>query len=321
MRDRSLDRVDDAAQARTGLAYGLGAYLLWGLFPLFFPLLEPAGTIEILAQRMAWSLVVVVLLLAATHGFAGVRAVLRDRRRAGLLATAGVLISVNWGVYIWGVNTGHVVECSLGYFINPLFTILLGVIVLGERLRRWQWVAVGIGTLAVIVIAVDYGRPPWIAITLAVSFGMYGFLQKRAGVGALDSLAIQTGALFVPAVAALVLLGGQGRLAFGSHGIGNTLLLASSGLVTAIPLLLFAGATQRLPLSVIGLLQYLTPVLQFLVGVGIRHESVPFAEFIGFGLVWLALIVLTADGLHSQRAAIRTGRAVEVRPTPAELTG
>jgi chloramphenicol-sensitive protein RarD len=301
----------DGVDSRSGLAYGLGAYLLWGLFPLFFPLLEPAGTVEILAQRMAWSLVVVVLLLAFTRGFAGVRAVLRDRRRFGLLAAAAVLISVNWGVYIWGVNAGHVVECSLGYFINPLFTILLGVGVLGERLRAAQWAAVGIGTLAVVVIAVDYGRPPWIALTLAASFGMYGFLKKRAGVGAADSLAVETGTLFVPAVVALIVVGVHGTLAFGQHGVGNTLLLASSGLVTAVPLLMFAAATQRLPLSVIGLLQYLTPVLQFVVGVGIRHERVPFAEFVGFCLVWLALVVLTVDGLRNQRNSARAARATE----------
>jgi chloramphenicol-sensitive protein RarD len=298
--------------SRAGLGYGFSAYLLWGLFPLFFPLLKPAGTIEILAQRMAWSLIVVVILLAVTHGFAGVRAVLADRRKFGTLAGAAVFISVNWGVYIWGVNSGHVVECSLGYFINPLFTILLGVVVLGERLRRAQWVAVAIGAAAVAVIAIDYGRPPWIALTLAASFGMYGFLKKQAQVGASDSLAIETGTMFLPAVAALVVVALHGNLAFGQHSIGTTLLLASSGLVTAVPLLLFAAATQRLPLSVMGLLQYLTPVLQFLVGVGIRHEHVPFAEFIGFCLVWAALIVLSIDGLRHQRSAAQTRRAAQV---------
>jgi chloramphenicol-sensitive protein RarD len=297
--------------ARSGLGYGLGAYLLWGVFPLYFPLLEPAGTIEIVASRMAWSLIVVIVLLAASGGFAGVRGVLGDRRRLGLLAGAAALISVNWGVYIWGVNAGRVVECSLGYFINPLFTILLGVAVLGERLRRMQWLAVGIGTVAVIVIAVDYGAPPWIALTLAASFGLYGFAKKRAGVGALDSLAVETGTLFVPAVATLVVLATQGNLTFGSHGVGNALMLASSGVVTAVPLLMFAAATRRLPLSLIGLLQYVTPVLQFLVGVGIRHEPVPFAEFIGFCLVWIALIVLSVDGVRNQRSAVRVGANAE----------
>ena len=288
-------------ETRRGLAYGAGAYFLWGLFPLYWPLLEPAGTIEILAQRMVWSLVVVLVVLKATNGFASVRAVLTDRRRTGLLAIAGACVSVNWGTYVYGVNTGHVVETSLGYFINPLFTIVLGVAVLGERLRRAQWVAVAIGTAAVVVIAVDYGRPPWIALLLALSFGLYGFVKKRAGVGAVDSLAIETGVMFLPAAIALVVLSAQGSLVFGHHGAGNALLLAGTGVVTAIPLLFFAGATRRLPLSAIGLLQYLAPVLQFAVGVGIRHESVPFAEFIGFCLVWIALIVLTVDGLRNGR--------------------
>jgi chloramphenicol-sensitive protein RarD len=304
---RTLGRVQHSTETR-GLTYGVGSYLLWGMFPLYFPLLEPAGTVEILASRMVWSLVVVVILLAVSRGFAGIRAVVRDGRRFGMLAAAAVLISINWAVYIWGVNSGHVVECSLGYFINPLITILLGVVVLGERLRTAQWVAVAIGAAAVVVIAVDYGRPPWIALTLAASFGTYGFVKKRAGVGALDSLAVETGTLFVPAVIALVVLATQGSLVFGTHGAGNALLIASSGVVTAIPLLLFAAATQRLPLSVIGLLQYLTPVLQFLVGVGIRHEHVPFAEFIGFCLVWAALIVLSVDAVRHQRAGSRTAR-------------
>jgi chloramphenicol-sensitive protein RarD len=302
-----------SADTRNGLAYGFGAYLLWGLFPLYFPLLEPAGTVEILAARMAFSLIVVVILLGCTGGFASLGAVLRNRRQCGLLNLAGLLVSVNWAVYIWGVNSGHVVECSLGYFINPLFTILLGVIVLGERLRPAQWVAVGIGGAAVVVIAVDYGRPPWIALTLAASFGLYGFVKKKAGVGALDSLAIETGTVFVPAVVALIVLQVHGTLAFGHHGVANTLLITSSGLVTAVPLLFFAAATRRLPLSVVGLLQYLTPVLQFIVGVGIRHERVPFAEFIGFCLVWAALLVLSADGLRNQRRSGSDRRAERAR--------
>jgi chloramphenicol-sensitive protein RarD len=295
--------VKETAEARLGFAYGLGAYLLWGLFPLYFPLLEPAGWVEILAQRMVWSLVVVAILLAVSKGFSGVRAVLRDPPRLLRLTAAGMLILVNWGVYIWGVNAGHVVECSLGYFINPLFTILLGVIALKERLRAAQWVAVGIGTVAVLVIAIDYGRPPWIALSLAASFGLYGFMKKQARTPAAESLFIETSIQFVPAVIALTVIDLHGDLAFGHHGAGNTLLLASAGLVTAVPLLMFAGATQRLPLSVLGLLQYLTPVLQFVVGVGIRHEHVPFAEFVGFVLVWIALIILTADMLRHHRAS------------------
>jgi len=293
--------VHEDAEARAGLTYGAAAYLLWGLFPLFWPLLEPAGTLEILAHRMVWSLVVVLVVLRFSGGFAGVRAVLRSPRQRTLLVLAAAVITVNWGTYIWGVNSGHVVETSLGYFINPLFTIVLGVVVLGERLRPVQWVAVGIGAAAVLVITVDYGRLPWIALTLAASFGLYGFFKKQAAVGAVDSLAVETGALFVPALATLIVIAAQGELAFGRHGTGNTLLLLSTGLVTAVPLLLFAASTRRLPLSVLGLLQYLAPVLQFSVGVGIRHERLPTAELIGFSMVWLALIVLTVDGLRAQR--------------------
>lgn len=303
--------MTDRDEYRRGLVYGASAYLLWGLFPLYWPLLEPAGTIEILAQRMAWSLIVVLIILRFTGGFGGVRRVLANPRQLGLLVAAACAVSINWGTYIWGVNSKHVVETSLGYFINPLFTILLGVLVLGERLRRMQWVAVGIGAVAVIVIAVDYGRPPWIALVLATSFGLYGFFKKQAGVGAVDSMAVETSVMFVPALIALTVIGAQGNLAFGRHGAGNALLLAGTGLVTVVPLLFFASGTRRLPLSVLGLLQYLAPVLQFAVGVGIRHESTPAAELIGFVLVWLALVLLTVDGLRTQRRGVHAARAAE----------
>lgn len=291
-----------ADEQRKGLLYGSSAYLLWGVFPLYFPLLEPAGTGEILAERMAWSLIVMLLVLRFGAGLGGVRAVLHNRRQLGLLTAAAVFVSANWGTYIYGVNTHHVVETSLGYFINPLLTILLGVVVLGERLRAAQWVAVGIGALAVVVITIDYGRPPWIALILAVSFGMYGFCKKQANVGAVDSLAVETGVLFVPALIAIAVIGAQGDLVFGTR-LPTSLLLAGTGVVTVIPLLFFAAGTRRLPLSIVGLLQYLAPVLQFAVGVGIRHESLPPAELAGFGLVWLALIVLTVDGLRHQRTS------------------
>jgi chloramphenicol-sensitive protein RarD len=296
--------TDGPDEQRLGLLYGSAAYVLWGVFPLYFPLLEPAGTIEILAERMAWSLVVMLAVLHFGNGFAGVRAVARNRRQLGLLSLAAVLVAVNWGTYIYAVNSGHVVEASLGYFINPLFTILLGVLVLGERLRAVQWVAVAIGAVAVVVIAVDYGRPPWIALVLAFSFGMYGFCKKRAGAGAVDSLGVETAVQFVPAMIAIAIIGAQGNLVFGTRP-ATSVLLAGSGIITVIPLLFFAAGTRRLPLSVIGLLQFLTPVLQFAVGVGIRHEPLPTAELFGFGLVWLALIILAVDGVRTQRRARR----------------
>jgi chloramphenicol-sensitive protein RarD len=289
---------------RRGLVYGFSAYLLWGAFPLYFPLLEPAGTIEILGLRMVWSLLTMLAVTAIGPGFAGVRGIVRDRREFGILVAAAVLVTVNWGTYIYGVNSGHVVESSLGYFINPLFTILLGVVVLKERLRPAQWVAVGVGAVAVAVIAIDYGRPPWIALVLAFSFGMYGFCKKKTSAGALDSLLVETGVQFVPALIAVAVVAGNGDLVFGTRP-DTSILLAGLGLVTVVPLLLFAAGTSRLPLSVVGLLQFLTPVLQFAVGVGIRHEDLPPAELVGFCLVWLALIVLTVDGLRSQRNARR----------------
>ncbi len=302
-----------ADEERKGLVYGTAAYLLWGVFPLYFPLMKPAGTIEILAMRMAWSLLLMLVVLRLGNGFAGVRAVLHDRRQLGLLAAAGCFVAFNWGTYIYGVNTGHVIETSLGYFINPLFTIALGVIVLGERLRRAQWAAVAIGAIAVLVIAIDYGRPPWIALVLAFSFGMYGFCKKRADVGAVDSLAVETGVQFIPALIAIAVIGGQGDLVFGTRW-STSLLIVTLGAVTVVPLLFFAASTRRLPLSILGLLQYLAPVLQFGVGVGIRHESLPAAELVGFCLVWLALIVLTVDGLRNQRSSRPVANHPDVVP-------
>ncbi|HEY3087771.1 MAG TPA: EamA family transporter RarD [Jatrophihabitantaceae bacterium] len=289
---------------RRGLAYGTTAYLLWGLFPLYWPLLKPAGAIEILAHRMLWSLAFVAVLLWWGRGFPALRAVLAGREKRTLLGCGAVVITFNWGTYIWGVNSKHVVETSLGYFINPLFTILLGVVLLSERLRRMQWVAVGIGSAAIVVLTVDYGRLPWIALVLATSFGLYGYFKKRAAVGAVESLAIETGYLAVLALVTLVVIEARGDLAFGHHGAGNTVLLLLTGAITAIPLLFFGAATRRLPLSVIGLLQYLAPVLQFAVGVGIDHESMSPARWAGFSLVWVALMVLTWDGLRPRSAAV-----------------
>jgi chloramphenicol-sensitive protein RarD len=296
---------------RRGLAYGFTAYFLWGLFPLYWPLLEPAGSIEILADRIVFSLGFVSLLLWRTHGWSSVRSVLADRHKAMLLVLAAALVTTNWGVYIWGVNAGHVIETSLGYFINPLFTILLGVFVLHEKLRRAQWVAVGVASVAIVVLSVDYGRLPWIGLVLATSFGLYGFIKKKVSVGALESLAIETGALSLPALLTLGVIAANGSLAFGRHGAANTTLLVGTGVVTAIPLLFFGAATRRLPLTVVGLLQYLTPILQFAVGVGIDHESMPAARWAGFALVWVALVILSVDGVRQQR------RAIDTRPAEA----
>ncbi|WP_432125342.1 EamA family transporter RarD [Streptomyces sp. bgisy082] len=288
-------------EGRAGLLYGIGAYAMWGLVPLFWPLLKPAGAIEILAHRMVWSLAFVGLALLVLRRWGWMRELVRSPRKLGLITLAAAVITVNWGLYIWSVNTGHVVEASLGYFINPLVTIALGVLVLQERLRPAQWAAVGIGFAAVLVLAVGYGQPPWISLVLAFSFALYGLVKKKVNIGGLESLAAETAVQFLPALAYLVWLGGQGTLAFGSHGAGHTALLAATGLVTAIPLVCFGAAAIRVPLSTLGLLQYLAPTFQFLLGVLYFHEAMPPERWAGFSLVWLALTILTWDALRTNR--------------------
>ncbi|MCX3061077.1 EamA family transporter RarD [Streptomyces beihaiensis] len=285
---------------------------MWGLVPLFWPLLKPAGSVEILANRMAWSLVVVVVALLFVRRWGWARELIRQPKRLGLVALAATVITVNWGVYIWSVNAGHVVEASLGYFINPLVSIALGVLLLKERLRPAQWTAVGIGLLAVLVLAIGYGQPPWISLTLAFSFGSYGLVKKKVNLSGLESLAAETAVQFLPALAYLLWLASQGRSTFTTEGPGHAALLASTGLVTAIPLVCFGAAAIRVPLSTLGLLQYLAPVFQFLLGIVYFHEAMPPERWAGFALVWLALTVLTWDALrsaHRGRAALAAAAA------------
>ncbi|MFF0446415.1 EamA family transporter RarD [Streptomyces sp. NPDC004609] len=305
-------------EQRAGLLYGIGAYGMWGLVPLFWPLLKPAGATEILAHRMAWSLVVVGLALLVLRRWSWIRELIRDPRRLGLIAVAAVVITVNWGVYIWAVNSGHVVEASLGYFINPLVTIAIGVLLLKERLRPAQWVAVGTGALAVLVLAVGYGQPPWISLILAFSFAAYGLAKKKINIGGLESLAAETAILFLPALAFLLWLGFRGEASFGTEGAGHALLLAATGLVTAAPLVCFGAAAIRVPLSTLGLLQYLAPVFQFLLGILYFHEAMPAERWAGFALVWLALTVLTWDALRTAR---RTRAQAEALRTAESAAG
>lgn len=279
------------------MASGVGAYVLWGLFPLYWPLLKPAGAVEILAHRIMWSLVTVGVMLTVARDWRWIRTL--GPRRSGLLVLAAAVISVNWGTYIYAVNTGHTIEASLGYFINPLITVLLGVLVFRERLRPWQWASLGLGAVAVVVLAVDYGRPPWIALTLACSFGVYGLVKKFAAMPSAQSLAAESAVLFLPTLAYVLVLEGQGSATFGHQGAVQALLLAGSGIVTAVPLLLFNTAATRIPLSVLGMLQYLAPVLQFLIGLLVQHEPMPASRWIGFLLVWAALMILIVDGLRS----------------------
>lgn len=287
--------------AGRGVLLGTGAYLMWGLFPLYWPLLEPSGSLEVLAHRVLWSLAVVVLMLAATRRLGTIRAVVADRRRLAKLSLAAVVIALNWGVYIYGVTTDRVVETSLGYFINPLVTVLLGVVVLGERLRRAQWIAVGVAFAAVLVLTLATGELPWIALVLACSFGAYGLLKKTARVGALEGLAVETAVLFPVTVLFVVWLGVSGEGTFGTEGPGHAGLLALSGLITAIPLLMFGAAASRIPLSTLGVLQYLTPTMQFALGVTVFSEPLPLPTLIGFVLVWTALALFTVDLFRHHR--------------------
>jgi chloramphenicol-sensitive protein RarD len=287
------------SEDRRGFLSGLAAYGLWGVFPLYFPLLDPAGSVEVLAHRILWSLLVVLGLLALRR----LRTLLADRHRMRYLAVAAVVVSVNWGVFIWAATHDHVVDTSLGYFINPLVLIGLGVVVLGERLRPAQWAGLSIAAVAVVVLSVDYGRPPWVALALACSFGTYGLMKNKAAVGAVEGLTVETMLLMPVALTYVIWLEatGDGTL---TDGAGHTLLLAGTGLVTALPLLLFGAAATRIPLSMLGLLQYLAPVMQFLLGVLVFGEQMSTGRWTGFALVWVALaVIITESFVHGRRVA------------------
>ncbi|MFC3576866.1 EamA family transporter RarD [Streptomyces yaanensis] len=304
-------------ERRTGLLNGFAAYGMWGLVPLFWPLLKPAGAMEILAHRMVWSLVLVALALLVLRRWAWAGELLRQPRRLGLITIAAAVITVNWGVYIWAVNSGHVVEASLGYFINPLVTIAMGVLILKERLRPVQWAAVAVGFAAVVVLTIGYGRPPWISLCLAFSFATYGLVKKKVNLGGIESLAAETAVQFLPALAYLLWLSAHGDSTFTSHGTGHAALLAATGVVTALPLVCFGAAAIRVPLSTLGLLQYLAPVFQFLLGIFYFHEAMPPERWAGFALVWLALSLLTGDALRTARRAARSLGERSVVPSAA----
>ncbi|MEU1402545.1 EamA family transporter RarD [Streptomyces sp. NPDC005728] len=295
---------------RTGLLNGFAAYGMWGLVPLFWPLLKPAEATEILAHRMVWSLAFVAAALLVVRRWAWAGELLRQPRRLALIALAAAVITVNWGIYIWAVNSGHVVEASLGYFINPLVTIAMGVLLLKERLRPVQWAAVGVGLTAVVVLAVGSGRLPWISLTLAFSFATYGLIKKKVALGGIESLAAETAIQFLPALGYLLWLTAHGDSTFTTGSAGHSVLLASTGLITALPLVCFGAAAIRVPLSTLGLLQYMAPVFQFLLGILYFHEAMPAERWAGFSLVWLALVLLSWDALR----AARRPKAVIVPP-------
>jgi chloramphenicol-sensitive protein RarD len=281
--------------------------------PLYFLLLEPAGSLEIVSLRVTLALLVCVVILTVMRGWGRLLAVVRDRRTLLLMLLAGISIYVNWLVYVIASTSGHVVEAALGYFINPIFTVLLGVVFLRERLRPLQWIAIGISVLAVVVLVVGYGAFPWISLLLAASFGLYGLIKKKVGpdVDAVSGLTLETAAVTPIAIVSLIVIGSTSGIVTGTVSTGHTLAASAAGIVTAVPLLLFASAARRLPLTYLGLTQYLTPILQFIVGVALLHEQMPPGRWAGFALVWVALVVLTIDMIRSGRAS----RDVVVHPS------
>ena len=296
-----------AEQVRAGGLFAFAAYVLWGFLPLYFLLLVPAGPWEVVAWRILFSLVFCAILLAVTRSWRRLLAILRQPRLLGWTAVAGAVIYVNWQVFLIGTLNGHVIETSLGYFINPIVTVLLGVLVLRERLRVSQWVAIALAAVAVIVIVVGYGTFPWIALTLAFSFGIYGLVKKQIGpsVDAISGLTLESFWLAPVAIVQLVAVAAVGGITFATEGPVHALLLAAAGVVTATPLLLFAAGARRAPLTLIGILQFIAPIMQFVIGVWVQHEEMTPERWIGFGIVWLAVLVLSVDSVLAARRARR----------------
>ena len=302
-----MQTTPNRTAAKSGLIFAISAYGIWGFLPLYFLVLAPTGAFEIVSWRVLFSLVFCAVLIASTRAWRPLMVALRSRRTVWTMGLAGVLIYINWQTFILATLSGHVVETALGYFINPIITVLLGVLVLHERLRAGQWAAVAISLVAVVVLSVGYGRIPWISLILAFSFGAYGLIKKRVGghLDALSGLTLETMWLTPVAIIQLVVVSMISGLTFGTVSPLHTIALIGSGVLTAIPLLFFAAASRRLPLTTMGLVQYVAPVLQFIAGVAILHEPMPPERWLGFGLVWLALIVLTVDMVAAGRSSRR----------------
>ena len=286
---------------KKGVWLGIGAYTAWGLFPIYWKWLHQVPALQLLAHRIVWSFLLLAIVLMVLRQWRAFRAEAFHRRTLLIYAIAGLLLSINWGTYVWAVNAGYIIESSLGYFINPLLSVLLGVIILHERLRRPQWIAVGLAAAGVIYLTLAYGSPPWIALTLAFSFGMYGLVKKLAPLGALHGLTLETAILFVPMLLYLILAEANGAGVFLHTDGVSTVLMIGAGIVTVVPLLMFAAAVRLIPLSLVGILQYIAPTLQFLIGVLIFNEPFTPTLMMGFGLVWAALIVFTAESFWARR--------------------
>ncbi|MGE2731958.1 EamA family transporter RarD [Mycolicibacterium vaccae] len=294
---------------RSGLLFGVGAYGMWGLFPAFFPLLKPAGAVEVLAHRIIWSFLLMVVVVALVRRMGDLRRI--TRREWLLLTAAAALISVNWLIYVYAVNNGHVVDAALGYFINPLVSIALGLLIFRESLNRWQLGALAIAVVAVVVLTVNVGEPPLVGLGLAFSFGLYGAVKKLVTTDPRVSVGVEAGLATPFALAYVIVLQITGHATFTAYGGGHAALMVLSGVLTALPLLCFAAAAQRLPLVTLGLLFYMTPAMQLTWGVLVGHEPMPPARWVGFALIWAALLLFTVDAVRRARTDRRTARAAE----------
>ncbi len=285
----------------SGIWYALGAYVLWGLFPIYWKWLHHVPALEVIGHRIGWSFILLMIVIFATGQWTKLRSSL-TRRVLGLYLIAGILLSFNWLIYVYGVNSEHVVETSLGYFINPLLSVLLGMIFLKERLRPLQWLPIGLAAAGVIYLTWTYGSLPWIALSLAFTFGFYGLVKKTSPLGSLYGLTLETGWVFLPAIGYLIYVESIGQGAFGHTGVVSDTLMIGAGVVTTIPLLMFASAAKRIPLTMVGIMQYIAPTLQFLIGVLIYREPFTSTSLIGFSLVWAALLIFWVEGAMARRA-------------------
>jgi len=283
-----------------GLLFGISAYIIWGLLPLYWKLVEEAGAYEILAHRGIWSLLICISLLALRKQLKSAYVMVRSSRTLSLLFLASGLLTINWGVYIWSVTVNRVVEAALGYYITPLINVTFGVLLLREKLRPAQWIAVALAAAGVVILTLGYGSLPWIALVLAISWGSYSLIKKSLNLGALETLSLETLFAFLPNLVFLFIIQGKGSAEFGSTWT-ISLLLFGAGAATVIPLLLFNGSTTRLPLSTVGLLQYITPTIMFFIGIFINDEDISMTKVLGFAFIWLALAVLSRDLYRSSR--------------------
>jgi len=286
---------------RNGSLFALGAYLIWGLFPIYFKLLHQAPPLQVVSHRIVWSFILLTLLLFLRKEWKKLRQAIRGPKMLFIFMISSVLLCINWLIYVYGVQAGYIVETSLGYYINPLVSVLFGVVILHERLRPAQWAAVGLAALGVIYLTINYGYIPWIALSLAVTFGLYGLAKKTSPLGSFYGLSLETGMLFIPCLAYLIFVGSRSTGVFGHSNWLTTILLILTGPITAIPLLLFGAAARKIKLTTLGLLQYIAPTMQFLIGVWIYHEPFTLSNLVGFCIIWIALAILWVEGYSAHR--------------------